>query len=539
MKAWANLFGSFSEARGRLFIQREYDAIQGKGRRVFGMLLIMALATLLAVVVARAGLTHLHIQMDDPFTSMLSIDVSGARYGENYGLIHSFLQDCSGQGKYNANRTSGNYVEGWNFYTGRRIDEYTRVMSFGYWKDHELLERILEPENVTPGYDGSAMSAGPDAFKDGVIISKEFFDELECDMQKLQSSRIVMGNGGYIVPLRVLAVVYSLPGRTQCLVEHSLLMNLREDLQSVFPEKSEDQLEVWVEGLPQEQAELSKLENGLEQFFEERVQIRVEPVEDMATHTQLLSIERSNRGKWKTGDMVRWQKKIAAPDSPLRSFNPAVKFNMMRLPAPDSSRVFGTDEEDYRQFDQLTITFKDMDEIGEFQQAISKLKKREDDKAVELDLDRVESKKNFNTVAGLSYFLLASLVLFSILSIILYLYNLLRGHLERMKMNLGTFMAFGFSPELIKAGYLRIILMLLLRVLAVAMVILLAIQLILWALASFGAPVPAIMDHVSVLLNPWLYACMMAIVAASMLICRWQLARFLSASPGDLIYDRK
>lgn len=539
MKARANLFGSFSEARGKLFIQREYDAIQGKGRRVFGMLLIMALATLLAVVVAQASLTHLRIQMDDPFTSMLSIDVSGARYGDNYDLIHTFLKDCSSDGKFNANRTSGNYVEGWNFYTGRRIDEYTRVMSFGYWEDHELLERLLEPENVVPGLDGSAMTAGPDAFKDGIIISKEFFDELGCDMRKLQTSRIVMGNGGYIVPLRVLAVVYSLPGRTQCLVEHCFLMNIREDLQSVFPEKSEDQMEVWVEDLPHEQAELSELENGLERFFEEKVRIRVEPVNDMATHTQVLSIERSNGGKWKTGNMVAWQKKIAALDSPLRPFSPAVKFNMMRLPAPDSSRVFGTVEEDYRKFDQLTITFKDMDEISEFQQAISKQKKREEDKAVELDLDRVESKKNFDTVAGLSHFLLASLVLFSVLSIILYLYNLLRGHLERMKMNLGTFMAFGFSPELIKAGYLRIILMLLLRVLAVAMVILLALQLMLWALTSFGAPVPAIMDHVSVLLNPWLYACIVAIVASSMLICRWQLARFLSTSPGDLIYDRK
>lgn len=540
MKAWSTLFGSFNEARGRLFIQREYNAIQGKGRRVFGMLLIMTLATLMAVVMASAGLAHLNLSMDDPFTSMLSIDASGGRYGNNYDLIHSFLKDCADKGKFNAKTASGNYVEGWNFYTERRVDEYARVMSFGFWQDRELLERILQPENVVQDFHGSALTAEPEAFKDGVIISKEFFDELGCDLQKLRSSRLVTVHGGYIVPLHVLGVVLSLPGRTQCLVEHSLLMNIRDmGKWNVFPEKSENTLQVWVNGIPNELAELSELEGKLEQFFGEKVRIRVEPVDDMTNHTQLLSIERSNGKTWSTGVMAEWQGKLTSPNSPLSYYRPAVRFGMMRLPEPDSSRVFGTDEEYYLQFDQLTITFNEMDQIGEFQQEISKLKKEKGDKAVELDLDRVESKKNYATVAGLSYFLLASLVMFSILSIILYLHNLLRGHLERMKMNLGTFMAFGFSPELIKAGYLRIILMLLLRVLAVAMVILLVFQLSLWAMARCGVAMPPILDHVTVLWNPWLYACMGAIVASSLLICRWQLARFLSTSPGDLIYDRK
>ena len=225
--------------------------------------------------------------------------------------------------------------------------------------------------------------------------------------------------------------------------------------------------------------------------------------------------------------------------SPIRHLRPAVRFEA-RLQGPDSNRVFGTNEPaQYYEFHQLTITFHELDMIGEFQRQVEAHTGTGEDRAVELDLDRVESQKNFAMVSTLGYFLLATLILFAMLSILLYIYNLLRNHLNRIRMNLGTFMAFGLSPEFIQAGYLRIILLLVLRVCTSATGTLVLLQVILWLMARSGVSVPQALDHVSVLGNPWLYACLGAVLASSLLICRWQLRRFLKAPPGDLIYDRK
>ncbi len=54
--------------------------------------------------------------------------------------------------------------------------------------------------------------------------------------------------------------------------------------------------------------------------------------------------------------------------------------------------------------------------------------------------------------------LAALLVLFSVISICIFISNLLRMHLEKVKMNIGTFIAFGLSGLKIQIIYFQIIL---------------------------------------------------------------------------------
>lgn len=540
-----DLARSFREPHERLFVDREYRAIADRKGQVVVLLLAMVLITLLAVVLARSALTNLRQRMDDPFTTMLSIDAGGARLTPNYVRIRRFLQDCAANGRFGVDNASGNYTDLWPVYTnGDEGMQYALVSSFGFRTDHDLLQRVLADDNLLEDFsDHGIHHLSPEDFSGGLVVSRECVDMLGCAPEALRHRRIVVSVGGYTAALHVIAVVNTLPGRAQCLVEHNLLMDLKDPgRRNVFPYREYPNLRVWANAKTAEL--LPKITQEADRFFGEQVSIGVEEVPDLVAHSKLLVITRANGKVWDTGDLHHWQDRLTRFDSPFGPLNPAVDYGRVRFHVPDSADLFGSDvPAPYYRFDQLNITFSALDSIGAFQHALQVQTSRMDDGSrahpVELDLSRVEAQKNFAMVAKLGSFLLAALVAFALLAIMLYLYNLLRGHLERMKMNLGTFMAFGVSPDLLRAGYLRAMLRLLLRVIGNALVLLLLFQLLLWGAGHSGVRLPGPLRHVTVLGNVWLYACILAILLSAMGICRWQLSRFLSIPPGDLIHDRK
>jgi hypothetical protein len=75
----------------------------------------------------------------------------------------------------------------------------------------------------------------------------------------------------------------------------------------------------------------------------------------------------------------------------------------------------------------------------------------------EINVAQIEAKKNFAIVSNLTAFMAVVLFFFSIASIVSFVDSLLRAHIEKIKPNLGTFMAFGLSNETLLKSYLRII----------------------------------------------------------------------------------
>jgi|GEM_PF-2139260 len=545
-KLFRDLTRRFDEPHERLFVEREYAAVRGRNGRVAGLLMAMVLATLLAVMLARSGMSHLRRSMNDPFTSLVSINVSNASYGGNYDSIRHYLQGCAASGRFQADKASGSYIDLWPFHTLKSGgDENALVVSFSLRHDRDLLDKILQPDNLLHDdlVPGGVRMVAPDAYSDGIVISREFLEALGCDLEALRTKRILMVRGGFTAPLRVLAVVHTLPERARCLAEHALVMDLKDtEGRRTFPYRRDyDALRILVDAGAEQEEGLAK---RFSVFFGEEVFVEVEDVDDIATHSKALRVKRTNGMGWSTDDLQHWHTKLADGfHSKWLSLRPAVWFDDIRWHGPDSSTVYGANQPALYQFDQLTITFHALDSIGEFQRDIQERTgsndPRDPRKPVQLDLHRVEAQKNFAMVARLGNFLLSALVLFALMAIMLYLYNLLRNHLDRMRMNLGTFMAFGLSPGFIEAGYLRIILLLLLRVSGTSLLVLLLFQAVLWAIAKAGARLPGILEHVSVLTDPWLFVCIIAILVSSLVICHRQLARFLSVPPGDLIYNRE
>jgi ABC-type antimicrobial peptide transport system permease subunit len=69
----------------------------------------------------------------------------------------------------------------------------------------------------------------------------------------------------------------------------------------------------------------------------------------------------------------------------------------------------------------------------------------EDGKRLEIDMRIIESKKNFDLFKKLGDLLSIALIAFSILSLVLYITNLIISHISKNKKSLGTLKAFGLS----------------------------------------------------------------------------------------------
>ena len=519
---------------GQLFIRREYAAIKGRRSVVFWLLYAIVLTSLMAIVVGKAALEHLRRKMEDPFTTLVTIPVLNARHAGDYDRIKSHLDSCAANHAFDAAASSGSYAGGWFIYSrALREDYFTYAHSFGFWKDSGLLANILGKDNLFADLSGGRLNS-PDSYRDGVIVTRALLDELGIDTADARHGRLLIRDGLYNIPVRVVAVVHTLPEKSKAYCEHTLLRGIEQkDDEHLMPTDDVTALTVFLDGpADAPQADRARWEQHLRDIVTEAASVRIEPCTTVATSGWQAVITLSTPLDPYRGP-VHYQNVLSDNHGPLADLAPRIAW-APRFKDPDPERPFGenADKERPDRFDDLSITFRSLDRISEFQRDIEARAR------VELDLDRIESKKNFATVNNLSEFLILFLVLFAVLAILLFLYNTLKNHLERIQMNLGTFLAFGIPERFLMNGYMRILFRLVLRVIALSLATLLIVQASIILAARAGVKIPDMLGHVDVIGNPWLYIALSLMLSACFLIFRRQLRMFLARPPGDLIYAR-
>jgi len=110
-----------------------------------------------------------------------------------------------------------------------------------------------------------------------------------------------------------------------------------------------------------------------------------------------------------------------------------------------------THTEGYENYDNLSINFSSLKNVRSFREF---LRKRFE---LEIDMSQVEAKDNFKFISEVTRSLSVLLLIFAVISICLFLTQYFKNHLNSIKTNLGTLMAFGIeSGELIKI-YMKIL----------------------------------------------------------------------------------
>ena len=201
-------------------------------------------------------------------------------------------------------------------------------------------------------------------------------------------------------------------------------------------------------------------------------------------------------------------------------------------------------EPDYKN-DYLCINFKQgqggLDSVESFAKyltnAFNKGTDKDQSNIIEFDSGSIKEKKNFNYISKVTLLIALLLIIFAIVAISLFISNLLKTHLTKVKMNLGTFKAFGLKDNESKTIYLTIMLRFifigLISSFAVAYLIGIILNKFLQSYYNFD-------DNLNYfnLFDSLTFMLILIVIIVTIAVSYLNINRILSKTPGDLIYNR-
>lgn len=531
----AGLLG-FSHSKEKLFLRKEYASLIGKKKSVLGLLSIIVFLSMLCIILGRGGLDHLQVKMNDPFVRWFNIKVSNSEFRDDYEDIRLFIEKSSENRLMGIESGSGSYRAYWQFYRKESRGRIPAIVQgFDYWRDSLLIKSILSKSNLL--HDFGKGSLKPTDFKDVLLLTENFMAKLEVEPDDLREKRVIVRQAGNM-KFRVLGVVKSLPNKSDVLCLNNLIYavnNANEDHVNATEPNNAKKKEIIIDL----QADPENREK-LDSLLKNALLAQSIPIESVKRETPSpATIAHNYRLKFELSEHIKSIEKEYLEDAldneTFRRYKPCIYFEQrLPNPRPTDSDLHGNKElygSSYM-FDILSLKI-DLDSISTFQEYLIERW------GLELDMDQAEAKKNYSIISFLTVFLIVSLIGFAVFAIVLYCYNLMRNHLNKIRMNLGTLLAFGMEPGFLIRAYLFIQIRMLLTASLFALILVVFFETIVRFAIRPESDKLGFLNNLSTFTNSWLWLALAILFIISFITFRVQLKRFLSYPPGDLIYGRK
>ena len=184
-------------------------------------------------------------------------------------------------------------------------------------------------------------------------------------------------------------------------------------------------------------------------------------------------------------------------------------------------------------FDYLAVEFSKLDKIKDFSEYI---KNRYN---ISMNMETVTQRQNYLFSLNISLGAIILVLILAVFSIVIFISNTLKNHLDRVKRNLGNFLAFGTNGNKIIGIYIIVVL----KILLVSSIISLI-------LAYFSGELfdRYLLKNILILegnqdffslFNIWLVLFMIVVFTVAVLKTLITVMLLVRQSPGDLIYERK
>lgn len=488
------------------------------------MLLAILVLTFLALGFAVGSIENLRRKMENPFTNWVDVEVRTGMNDEKLGKIKTRYSTPNTIDSFQLKNTSG-WTKFYHDFFGKNYDplrhnfDTLRFQLPGRSVESEdpLFARILAEENLLWRAE-SVVAADP-----------ESLDECDFVISQAMAERLGVSSydsiGWLCLPvekspvfLRVGAVVRELPNFTYFICHPKLYNVLTAKREGAF--KCQDLIHASQKGdnvfhlLTDTEESRDQIAQRAEQFFS-----KSRP--SVTTEEEIRSQQRT----W-LHCRLAFLPAVAPPLDSVRQFLATI-----RADVPVSELSFSEcgapkcASNDPGNFHYLAFNFDRLKKIREFSQDLSQ---RFD---VQVDMSQVEAKENFALVSQLTFAISMILLGFGILSIVLFVNNLLRTHLFEVRSNLGTFQAFGLNNQFLMTIYSKIILAFLILAISVA----------------FG--LVAVVDRVEQffmggeesrfnIFSLWILVAIIGLVAVSLIWAGRTIRSILGDTPGNLIYER-
>ncbi len=488
-----------------LFEKGEKIEIYGAKKFNFYVLIIILTFTFASIGGANLALSDLEDKMSDPFVNLLSIDIPLSKRGVVEDLKrHLAVDTLQEQFKY---ESVTNYVEFPLAFQGPSTTKWVKGRSIEL--DNPILQRLLEPDNLIAGTSFQMDN------EIGLIISARLLEELGYTAFP---SHINMAFNNRLVPIPIRAIVEELPELNYFVASPYFFFQRTQLGGSAFNVISNKTLTLF---LPDPDNSISReFQKELESFFSENEKYQTWDADVL----KKINAESYQQGTEYTIATYGFNPTKAS------DFDDFVRDLRMSLQEYNFIRYY---DYDYNNFpssfqidtDKIAINFTSLDRVRLFQNFLFNAYQ------IEVDIAKVRDKENFAFVKVLTESISMLLIVFSVVSICFYLYNLLKSHLEKIRPNLGTFLAFGLDQKHLFTLYRQLLLRFLFQAtlfsLLGSFVILLFVALLLGALDNYLA------------LFDWkLLSTLVILFGAFYIIFKKAIEEILAKSPGDLIYDR-
>lgn len=521
----------------KIFFGNEFRELAGKNLRTIIVLVCILFITFLALGFASGSLNNLQKKMENPFTNWVNLDVSENRISKKSRDIVQRYNSPELVKELQINNSNGFSKYVLNFYKKdySPFHHPPDTLTSQLWgrtieASEALLTRILNPStgNLIWVSDQLYLENG-DINWNGceIVITSAMMEILgystpdDLGYIGLQEERRVVNQDsltfGLWMPLKVVAVVKELPdaefisapGLYNALHNKYYSQNKSCRTESVSENLEGDTRFFLISDDPERASRLNELAHS---YFSGTPSI-----------TPLTSFPSGNKN-W-TGFRFAFFATDAPDIQELRNF---IAFAGKDIPLNEFSFVNcewnPCKELSPENFHYLAFHFDRLDNIRAFRDDLS------EEFDIDIDMSQVESKENFALVSQLTIATSIFLVVFSIISIALFVSNLLQAHLFKVRSNLGTFQAFGLSNYSLIRLYLEIIFFFLLIAIAISFILAAGVDFLNWLILHEESNFDVF--------NVWIFTAVGGLMLISLVLSGFTISRILGDTPGNLIYER-
>lgn len=504
-----------------VFFKNEFNALLGKRLTTILWLSLILLFTFLALGFAIGSIDNLRVKMDNPYTNWVNIPVD-ASAGNKVGKVIERYEDPEIADKFNLQGMFSYGRKALEFYhTSYNILEHPKdtLKSLAFGRTMDASEPIFK--SILNEKSGNVVWVDPEfankeelAFSGcEIIIAESLMDRLSFNAPEKTGYILVEDDERYF--LKIVAVLRELPGKNEFVLS-PMLYNIQEAMGNCRTQAlnsnrdGKNYFNIFIEN----KDIIPALQKDAQAFLETTSTPDIEVEQEFHTLEKSYMLAKIYFSHSNTPPIDRVKvfiqearKRYAVAEASFIECGGEICANL------DLAGTY-----------YMAFQFDELINIRKFKEDILRAFE------IELDMNKVESKENFALVSRLTLTIASMLLAFSIISIVLFVNNLLQTHLQKVKPNLGTFQAFGLSNKFLIGAYIKIILSFLIIAISIAFGISLIIggieQLILGEDSYFN------------IFSSYLVFAIIGITLISVTLSTFSIKKILEDTPGNLIYGR-
>ncbi len=518
---------SNNETYASLFFKKEGRALAGKQRINFWILTAIIALTFLVIGFANGSLNYLDKKMNNAFVKWMDVSIPW-RESANAENIKNTLKQPALSKEFNYENVSAYVKYPLRFWDIN--DRMTRAKGRSVYLENNsnpLLTELLEDKNRLYGD-----AQFEDNMDMSLIVTKRFLDNLGLpentafvDMAFSVIDEEVSDNTYLKIPIPVRAVVKEIPGRNLFVYTLNFYETVKKKYDSTFDIRDVKNIQLMVPG-SRKNAETILAE--IDQFFKAHPEY-----DDKEPQYEILGEHRMSYVDGHDIEISFWEKAEGCWDNIQKAGTLEKVKNTRRVYPYESEHLSGD-----AAFDRISLYFNDLAKVRPFADTLYYNHQRLNvSDPIEMDIAQIKEKENFNFLSKITKIVAWLLVGFGAITVSLFIFNLLKMHLSKVKTNIGTLKAFGLSNDKAQNIYFRIIISFLFCSLIVGLITALLLG---YGIDLFlsGKIVQEAGASYFTLWHSNTFITLIILILVALFVSRFTIRSILSKSPGDLIYGR-